>query len=156
VKGAIIYGLAKEVRRALDANPGVRRIRLNSGGGSLTEAVKIRKLVLARGLDTDSTTNCSSACVSIYIAGRHRLLHRAARLGFHLPRNPGFGLRSPVTPEYARELGYFGRQGVPLWFLQRWIATGRTFWYPTPGQLRDAGIVQEFFGAPRPGEDIYF
>lgn len=156
VKGAIIFGLAREVRRALEANPHVRRVRLSSGGGSLTEALKIRSLILARGLDTDSITNCSSACMSIYIAGRHRLLHRAARLGFHLPRNPGFGLRSPVTPEYAQELGYFGREGVPQWFRERWIATGRTFWYPAPGQLREAGIVQEFFGEPRPGEDTYF
>ena len=156
VSGGIIYGLANEVRRALKANPRVRRVRLNSGGGSLTEALKIRALILARGLDTDSTINCSSACLSAYMAGRHRLLHRSARLGFHLPRNPGFGLRSPVTPEYAQELAYFSRQGMPLWFVARWIATGRKFWYPSPVQLRQAGLVQDFFGAPRPGEEFYF
>jgi hypothetical protein len=156
VKGAIIFGLAREVRRALEANPHVRRVRLSSGGGSLTEALKIRSMVLARGLDTDSVTSCSSACMSIYIAGRHRLLHRAARLGFHLPRNPGFGLRSPVTLEYAQELAYFGRRGVPPWFIEHWIATGRVFWYPTPRQLREAGLVQTFFGQPEPGEEFYY
>jgi hypothetical protein len=94
--------------------------------------------------------------VSVYIAGRHRLLHRAAHLGFHMPRNPGFGLRGAVEPEYAREIIYFGHHGVPQWFRARWIATGRRFWYPTPSQLVDAGLVQGFFGAPRPGEEIYF
>lgn len=156
VRGAIVFGLAQDMRRALDANPRVRRIRLNSGGGAFSEAVKMRALILERGLDTDSTSNCSSACVSAYIAGRHRLLHRAAHLGFHLPRNPGFGRRGPVRPEYAQELAYFGRHGTPLWFRERWVATGRDFWYPTPEQLEEAGIVQAFFGAPRPGEEVYF
>jgi hypothetical protein len=156
VSGAINFGLAEDVGRALDANPGARRVRLNSGGGSLSEAQKLRALILARGLDTDSTTECSSACLSAYIAGRHRLLHRSAHLGFHLPRNPGFGLRGPVTPQYARELAYFGSRGVPLWFRERWVGTGRRFWYPTPSQLRAARIVHEFFGTPRPGEEIYY
>ena len=113
-------------------------------------------LIRARNLDTDSTEQCSSACVSAYVAGRNRLLRRSARLGFHLPRNSGFGLRSTVTPEYAAELAYFGRQGVPFWFRARWIMSGRRFWYPTPDQLRAAGIVQAFFGAPRPGEEFYY
>jgi len=150
VSGAIVFGLAADVRRTLDANPAVRRVRLNSGGGAFSEALRLRALLLERDLDTDSTTGCSSACLSVYIAGRHRLLHRAAHLGFHLPRNPGFGLRGLVEPEYARELAYFGRRGVPRWFREQWIATGRTFWYPTPVQLMEAGLVQTFFGAPPP------
>jgi hypothetical protein len=156
VRGAIIFGMADDLRRALDAHPAVRRVRLNIGGGAFSEALKMRSLILAHDLDTDSTTGCSSACLSVYIAGRHRLLHRAARLGFHLPRNPGYGLRGPVEPEYAGELVYFGHHGVPRWFRQRWMATGRTFWYPTPAQLVEAGLVQSFFGTPRPGEEIYF
>jgi hypothetical protein len=156
VSGSFIFGLADEVQRALEASPRVRRVRLNSGGGSLSEARKVRALILARQLDTDSTQQCNSACVSVYIAGRHRLLHRAARMGFHLPRNPGFGLRSIVTAEYAAELGFFGHQGVPRWFLERWIASGRAFWFPTPAQLWKAGVVQSYFGRPLAGEEIYF
>jgi hypothetical protein len=156
VRGGILYGLADESRRLLDGNPGVRRLRLNSGGGSLAEARRLRELVLARRLDTDSTLECASACVSVFIAGQHRYLHRAARLGFHLPRNPGFGFRSPVRPEYAEELAYFARRGVPQWFRQRMVASGRQFWYPTPAQLRLSGFVQVFYGAPRPGEAFYY
>jgi len=156
VRGGLIFGVAEEVSRALDSHPQVRRIRLNSGGGALSEGRALRWLILARGLDTDSTTGCSSACVSAYIGGRHRLLRSSAPLGFHLPRNPGFGLRGPVAPQYAEELGYFAGQGVPQWFRQRWTETGRTFWYPTPRQLQAAGIVHVFYGRPRPGEEGYF
>ncbi len=156
VDGGIVFGLADDVRRALDAHPHVRRMRLNSGGGALSEARKVRALILARGLDTDSTKGCSSACLSAYIAGRHRLLHRSAHMGFHLPRNPGFGMRGPVGPDYSQELAYFGHRGVPLWFRERWVAAGRTFWYPAPSQLLEARIVDGFFGKPRPGEEIYY
>ena len=156
VSGGFIFGLADDVRRALDENPRVRRVRLESGGGSLSEARRVRELIRERNLDTDSRTQCSSACVSAYIGGNHRLLRRSARLGFHLPRNPGFGLRSAVTADYAAEMGYFRRRGVPRWFRSRWIMTGREFWYPTPRQLRAAGIVDAFVGSPRPGEEFYY
>jgi hypothetical protein len=139
---------AEDFAAALTATPAVRRVRLNSGGGLLSEAVKLRELILARGLDTDSTEICSSACVSAYIAGRHRTLHRTARMGFHLPRNPGFGLRDMISPAYTRELGYFARRGVPPWFITRWVASGRRFWYPSRAELRAAGIVQTLVGQP--------
>lgn len=156
VTGSIRFGLAERVRAALEANPGVRRVRMTSGGGSLSEARRIRELIVARGLDTDAVSLCASACVSAYIGGRHRLLRRSARLGFHLPRNPGFGLRAPVTADYSAELAYFGGRGVPLWFRQRWISGGRGFWYPAPSQLRAAGLVDAFFGRPRPGDEFLF
>lgn len=150
VRGGITFGLADEVAAALAANPMVRRIRLNSGGGLLSEAVRLREVIVAHQLDTDSTELCNSACVSVYVAGAHRTLHRTARMGFHLPRNPGFGPRSPVSAAYARELGYFARRGVPPWFIARWVASGRRFWYPSFAELRAAGIVQTFVGPRRP------
>lgn len=156
IRGSFDFGLADAAARALETHPGVRRVRLESGGGALGEARRLRELIIAHGLDTDSREQCSSACVSAFIAGRHRLLARRARLGLHLPRNPGFGLRGPVTPAYAAELAWFGRQGVPTWFRLRWIASGREFWYPTPAQLRRAGVVQSYYGSPRPGEEFYF
>ncbi len=156
VRGSFRFGLARDVQRALEANRRIRRLRLESGGGALSEARRLRELIVAGDLDTDSRSLCASACVSAYIAGRHRLLARAARIGVHLPRNPGFGLRGPVSPPYAGEIAYFAERGVPLWFRQRWVQSGRRFWYPAPDQLREAGIVHAFYGRPGPGEEVYF
>lgn len=146
VSGSFSFGLAATVERMLAANPGVRRVRLESSGGALSEARQVRELIIARRLDTDSRIECSSACVSAYIGGRRRLLHRSARMGLHLPRNPGFGLRGTVPAGFAEELAYFGSRGTPRWFLERWIAGGRQFWYPTHEELRRAGIVHGFYG----------
>jgi hypothetical protein len=156
VESSFRFGLAEEVAAALERHPGVRRLRLTSGGGSLSEAIKLRGLIEARGLDTDAASLCASACVSAYMAGRQRLAHRRALLGFHLPRNSGFGLRSVIAPFYAEELAWFGRRGVPRWFRERWIAGGRAFWYPSPRQLRAASIVTAFYGQPAAGEEFRY
>ena len=156
IDGSFAFGLATDARRMLATHPQVRRVRLNSGGGSLTEAQQLRALIIEHGLDTDSTSLCASACVSAYLGGAHRLLRASARLGFHLPRNPGFGLRGRLTPQYAAELREFARRGVPRWFLGRWVAGGRQFWYPNPRELQMAGLVHGYFGRPRPGEEFWF
>jgi hypothetical protein len=144
--GGISFGVTKDLERLLAAAPGIRRLVLNSGGGSLTEARKLRRVIVQHQLDTDSTRGCASACVSAYIAGRHRYLHAVAGLGFHLPRNPVRGSGNPVSADFAPELRFFARLGVPRWFIARWIATGHTFWYPAPLQLREAGIVDTYVG----------
>jgi hypothetical protein len=149
IRGSITFGVADRLRETLLATPAAERLRLNSSGGLLSEARKLRGIIVAHGLDTDSTEICASACVSAYIAGRHRYLHRTAQMGFHLPRNPGLGPHGPVSAVYARELSYMASRGVPPWFIARWVASGRRFWYPTPMELRAAGIVQTFVGPPR-------
>ncbi len=156
VNAAFSFGLAAEIEAALNRQPLVRRLRLTSGGGSLREAIRVRALIQARHLDTEAVSLCASACVSAYIAGRQRLLHRRARLGFHLPRNTGFGVRGPIAPFYVAELRYIRELGVPDWFIERWIVSGRDFWYPAPSQLREAGRVTAFVGPPKPGERVYF
>lgn len=156
ISGGLLFGVADAAEQALSAHPKVRRVRLNSGGGALSEARRLREQIQRHGLDTDSTTGCSSACVSAYLGGRHRLLRRSAHMGFHLPRTAGYGVRSALSPEYARELAWFGRAGVPRDFLQRWIDSGRAFWYPQPRQLQAAGLVHTFFGLPRPDEAWHF
>lgn len=153
VRGGITFGVAGQLEAALAAAPDARRLRLNSGGGLLSEAIKVRAIVIQHQLDTDSTELCNSACISVYIAGRHRTLHRNARMGFHLPRNPGFGPRGPVSAAYTRELNYFISRGVPPWFIGRWVASGRRFWYPSFRELRAAGIVQSFVGQRRPASE---
>src|SRR5262245_33437703 len=66
VSGPIGYGLAKEVRSALDTNPGVGLIRLDSKGGRVVEARKLRDLIMERHLSTYTVNECFSACVIAY------------------------------------------------------------------------------------------
>ena len=150
VRGGLGIGVAETVQALLTANPGVRRIRLDSGGGALSEGTKLRGVIMSRGLDTFSDRECSSACVSAYIGGRFRYLQRGARMGVHLPRNWDTFSRGPVPSVYVGELVFFHEHGLPNWFLDSWIRTGQTFWYPTEFQLVQSGLVTFLRGVPPP------
>lgn len=149
LSGGLGFGASAAVESLLADNPGVRRIRLNSGGGALSEGVRLREIIIAHGLDTYSSRECSSACVSAFVGGRLRILQRGARMGFHLPRNWTPLATGPVSPLYLGELRYFQQRGVPGWFLDNWIRSGQKFWYPTGFQLQRAGIVSSLRGAPQ-------
>lgn len=148
VEGGLGYGVADAVQSLLDENPKVRRIRLESGGGALSEGVKLREVIQARNLDTFSAHECSSACVSAYAGGRFRYLQRGARVGLHLPRNWDTFSTSPVSAPYRAELIYFRNRGLPWWFLNNWIRTGQRFWYPSEFQLVSSGLVTNLRGVP--------
>jgi hypothetical protein len=144
--GGLGFGVTRAVTALLDDHPRVRRLRLNSGGGALGEAQRLRALIAARGLDTITTSGCSSACVSAYMGGRFRYLQRGAPMGVHLPRNwqqPG-----AIAPAFVAELAYFRDRGVPDWFLSQWIRSGREFWYPDEWLLLRAGVVMFLRGPP--------
>jgi hypothetical protein len=150
VNGGLGFGVSAAVEALLAANPRVRRIRLESGGGALSEGTKLRGIILSRDLDTYTTRECSSACVSAFAGGRFRYLRRGARMGLHLPRNWDAFSGNPVASSYSAELRYFQDRGLPDWFLGNWIRTGRTFWYPTEFQLTSSGLVTQLRGPPPP------
>ncbi|MBL8200836.1 MAG: hypothetical protein JNK40_07680 [Chromatiales bacterium] len=148
VSGGLGYGVADAVRALLVAHPGVRRIRLDSGGGALSEGTRLRDVILEGGLDTYTARECSSACVSAFAGGRFRYLQRGARMGVHLPRNWEAMSSNPVASGYRAELLYLHERGLPDWFLENWIRTGQKFWYPTEFQLVSSGLVTGLRGRP--------
>jgi hypothetical protein len=152
VRGGLGMGVSRDFAALLKANPGVRRVRLNSGGGSLSEAQRLRQVIVENRLDTITTSRCSSACFSVFLGGRFRYLQKGAVLAVHLPRNWTPLGRGPLAPEFSAELKYLSRSGVPDWFLASWIRTGQNFWTPTEFQLRRAGVITAVRGvAPKPG-----
>jgi hypothetical protein len=148
VDGGLGFGVSDAVRTLLDANPQVRRIRLESGGGALWEGVRLREIIMARNLDTYTARECSSACVSAYAGGRFRYLQRGARIGVHLPRNWEAFSSNPVSAPYRAELKFFRNRGLPDWFLGNWVRAGQRFWYPTEFQLVSSGLVTHLRGVP--------
>jgi hypothetical protein len=87
--GGITFGAAKDFQRFLDAMPAVQIVHLNSPGGRIAEAGRIGRLISARKLSTYVVGNCLSACTTIFLSGRERLISAQGRLGFHQPDFPG-------------------------------------------------------------------
>ena len=63
----------------------VKRIALNSPGGSVDDAVRIGALIEVGGYDTsvDAGALCASSCPLLLAGGKERLASRAAAIGVH-------------------------------------------------------------------------
>ncbi|HXP30230.1 MAG TPA: hypothetical protein VN832_04010 [Stellaceae bacterium] len=147
--GAITYGVSEEVRRALDAAPGVTVIHLSSRGGRLVEAQHLHDLIAERGLATYVGQFCVSACTSAFMGGRERWLAPGARLGFHQASTPG-GLSIATVLEVAAEKQALIRSGVSQAFAARaFDAPPSAMWYPSAPELLAARVVT---GIAPPGQ----
>lgn len=135
IAGGFKYGLARDAEALFAAAPGLRVVHLNSTGGRLGEAIKLSRLIRARGLATYSADVCASACTVAYAAGRERYLRTGARLGFHR----GIFAGSENTVEMRRLLL---DAGIAPAFVDRAVAQpADSMWYPTPAELLAGKVV---------------
>ncbi len=64
----------------------VRFLGLNSRGGLLQESRDLAALIEERELSTYSSSQCLGSCMIPFLAGKQRLLHSDAQLGFEKSR----------------------------------------------------------------------
>lgn len=141
IAGEIVFGLTDDVRRTLDAHPTVRIIHLNSNGGRVSEARKLRDLIDSRELTTYTASGCFSACTLAYAAGKKRLIARDAFLGFHQYSFPGTE-GSEFEFEYEKDKQDWLARGFSRTFVDRAFSTPNSeMWRPTHRELFEAGVV---------------
>lgn len=95
-------------------------VGLDSGGGSITPALEIGRLIRLRGYGTAVTSDskCTSACALIWLAGTPRFLQPGGRLGFHASyRDEGgklveTGLGNAIIGHYLSQLNLSQRAVV--------------------------------------------
>jgi hypothetical protein len=133
--GGITFGAAKDFQRFLDAMPAVQIVHLNSPGGRVVEAERIARLISARKLSTYVVGNCLSACTTLFMSGRERLISPQGRLGFHQPDFPGLSdqERREILAEEELRLRQFG---VSAAFAHKAnLAPPDDMWFPTVAEL---------------------
>ncbi len=141
IAGYIGFGLTKEVRRTLDANPKVRLVHLNSSGGRVVEARALRDLIDSRKLSTYTSSGCASACTLAYAAGQKRLIASNAQLGFHQYSFPGLK-ESAFQGEYEKDKRDWLSRGFARDFVDRAFATpSNRLWKPSHEELFEWGVV---------------
>lgn len=144
VSGEMGFGLTDDVRSALDANPGVRILHLNSGGGRVVEERRLADLVRERRLTTYVAGECMSACVGVLAAGEPRLLGRRAAIGLHRA-SPSWsdGRRPRAVDRQAVER--LVALGVDQGFAERGVATpNEEMWRPSHQEVFDARLATRY------------
>jgi hypothetical protein len=144
VSGGIGFGLARELQRILDSQPTVKLVHLNSIGGRIGEARRLRDLIAARNLSTYTSTECLSACVIAFIGGHERLIG-TGRLGFHSYSFPGLTEES-LRPEMIQDRLDFVHRGVDAAFAERAFKPSSEFWYPERTELTAAHVITKVAG----------
>jgi ATP-dependent protease ClpP protease subunit len=146
--GGITFGVARELEEFLNAMGSLQTVRLNSIGGRILEAQKMSDMIRARGLSTDVTQDCLSACTIVFLGGKERLMAPSARLGFHQPAFRGMTAadrRAAIANEEARLL----RFGLSKAFAQRAnTATPDGMWYPDNDELLREKVVTRLAAPP--------
>jgi len=97
--GFVRDGLYDAIAKRLAIHQSIKRLELNSSGGSGIDGMKIGRLLRKRGILTSITGNCYSACTLIFLGGIQRIVpapywslgfHRASEDGYPLSDKDGF------------------------------------------------------------------
>jgi len=136
--GPITLSLPRRLTEQIKKVPQVKSIRLTSRGGRLGPALEMHDLIKAKSLDTIVTSECSSACAIIFLAGKRRILDHGARLGFHLPSLAG--TRDTAVEAKIRNIMIL--DGVSRDFVDSAMAVPpTTIWYPPEYVLEQAHVI---------------
>jgi hypothetical protein len=149
ISGDLEFGTTRATRAALDANPKITTIRLESRGGRVAEGLALGRLLLDRNKDTLVTGECSSACVTAFAGGARRSIGREARLGLHSVG--GQGVRaSDLAAANQRSDVFIANRGVEMRFLEEGAAVANDrIWFPPVSTLLVAGLATEVWEARR-------
>ncbi len=146
ISGDIAFGLTDQVTLTLNAHPSVSLIHLNSRGGRVAEARKLRDLIASRHLSTYTSRQCTSACVIAFLAGERRLISADAKIGFHQYSIAGKS-GALTTADMEKDERYFLSRGVSAVFVKRAFKPISDFWYPTPEQMLAAHYITGYAGS---------
>lgn len=136
LRGHIAAGDAGRVALAIAARrragEPVRRVALDSTGGSLHDALLIGRVLRHAGIETQVRDNdiCFSACPYLFAGGATRVAQRQARLGVHQTsdadaedqKSPAI-IAEQLQASEARVIGYLDEMGVGLGLLRPALAT---------------------------------
>jgi len=84
--GTITPGTFEKVQAEVAARGEyVKKVRLDSPGGSVEDAVKIGALIVVEGYDTEVAAGglCASSCPLVLAGGKERIASRGAAIGLH-------------------------------------------------------------------------
>ena len=161
----VAYEDATTFRKLLSAHPEITRVELYSNGGKAKAGLEIGRILRDFNITTIVREECSSACISIFLAGSRREISPGALLGFHRPEwsvdtleafyngskdEEGWG--SPFTfASWVQQDSFYlaGRifeeyldAGVDFVFAKRALSSPYSnLWYPSRQELENSGVI---------------
>jgi hypothetical protein len=138
MSGPIVSGDTKRFLEFIQQNPkdswfGLKRIRLDSPGGDVLEAMKLANVLtdLYPSIWVSQGKKCASSCLLLWLAGASRGFDSAGSVGMHRPRFSKEYEKSLSLKEYQKRYQlmsdnfktFVRRQGLPESLYERLVAT---------------------------------
>ena len=158
---------AEKLEALLRKNAEVKVLHLESYGGLTAAAMHIADVVIDYELNTYVDGECSSSCVTIFLAGEKRTLARGSWLGFHKTSWDSDSIKNYYESEKENEdwdnpfeftewvfddtqeqiledFEYMLERGVtPSFAIKTLRADSDDMWYPRRKELVAAGVVTD-------------
>jgi hypothetical protein len=145
INGYVAFGLTDELRDRVRDLPKLWLIHLNSDGGWILEARKMKDLIKERQLSTYTEAGCNSACTIAFLAGKKRILHVNARMGFHQSEVPGLPSFFSQQEDKVDKQDFLDA-GIRQEFVRKAFSTPYDdMWFPSTDELVEAGVVTHTF-----------
>jgi len=140
--GNIAFGATRRVRQVIETAPDAHWLVLQSPGGRVVEAHKLRALVERHRLNTAVSDNCSSACFLVFVSGMERHAAPNTRIGVHGITNTAGAHPSEFTDDYERERAYLRSRGLHEEFIRKiYEAPSTRMWWLSREELERYGII---------------
>lgn len=141
--GGITFGLIDKLTKAVEKLPALRTIHLTSAGGRVTEAENLRSFIRDRGYDTYVSTECSSACITVFLGGKRRFVGPEAKLGFHAHSVAGQD-ESEARAIKRKAVADAVEWGVNSAFAAKAFGVKpEDMWYPDVSEVLAAGVATD-------------
>jgi hypothetical protein len=151
----------------LQANPGLKVLELNSGGGSLWAGQEMARIAIDFGIDTIVSGECFSSCVTLFLAGNSRRMMLGSKIGFHqtswsaastqkyyekwraeenweTPFDFASWVYEDTQTEVFEDLTYMIERGVdPAFAVRTKGVRNDDEWYPSRLELMQAGVLRD-------------
>ncbi len=152
--GPMEIGITQQVSRIIKQNSTIAGIILDSEGGQVYEGRGLARLILEHKLDTYVRNECLSACTTVFVAGKRRILSMNARLGFHQYKTFSGFPPIDIKKEQLKDRKIFNVQGVSATFLDNiFLRPPDSMWWPKIDELVDAGVVHQVGYSPGASEE---
>lgn len=142
ISGGIRYGMTKTVIEYFNKYPNIKIIHLDSPGGRFLEAKYLADYLENKNITTYTSTNCSSACIDIFMSGANRIIGNGGKLGFQKSSIIG----SYENYEYDNSLDLkkqnYINKGVKAEFVSKvFNIENNDIWYPANSELKKNGVI---------------
>ena len=127
---------------ALNKNPSVTRLHLDSRGGRFKEVVSLSREIQNRKLETYVEGRCLSFCTVIFLSGVTRYSTPNAQIGFHSPIFTGKSHIDSDLMEPSKAL--YRSFSLPDSFINKIFSTPNSeMWYPSYQELIEFGVITD-------------